>query len=346
MPREQQEYIDLFNDVEVSQTLFQELETRRLGFSILEASTLGDIRVVDKAYYVAQVSPRFLSVALFTILSFIIGCIVAIIRGYNFLPISNPAELFDNNIRLPIVGVLPEFEDAELAKHDIKITSAIESLIINIGSSDNNNDNKVISITSPSASNGKSTISMRLAEGFAKIGKKVLLVDNDLKRGNIAKFYNLRSINEEKFYSINDTNIDNFRVENNFYVIPRVKKLNNTFQFLYNPKYTSMIDFFKENFDIVIFDTAPILSVADSSILIEKSDFNILVVRHSFNKINQIKQAIDNFEQLNKNINGIVYNAYAAPKNYYGYYGIYGNYSYQYYAEKYLDDVYDYKNEI
>ena len=50
MPKEQQEYIDLFNELEVSQALFEQLESRRLGFSILEASTIGDVRVIDEAY--------------------------------------------------------------------------------------------------------------------------------------------------------------------------------------------------------------------------------------------------------------------------------------------------------
>ena len=63
-------------------------------------------------------------------------------------------------------------------------------------------DKKIITITSPSPGNGKSTISMKLAEGIAKIGKKVLLVDNDLKRGNIAKNYNIKSISEKTFNSI------------------------------------------------------------------------------------------------------------------------------------------------
>ena len=68
MPKEQQEYIDLFNDLEVSQALFEELESRRLGFSILEASTIGDIRVIDKAYVNTLVSPQIVFVFLATIL--------------------------------------------------------------------------------------------------------------------------------------------------------------------------------------------------------------------------------------------------------------------------------------
>ena len=185
----------------------------------------------------------------------------------------------------------------------------------------------------------------KLAESFAKIGKKVLLVDNDLKRGKIAKNYNVRSISEATFDSIDESSINKYMIHDNFYLIPRVKGLNNTFQFLYNYKYKEKIKFFKDNFDFIIFDTGPILSVADSSILIEQSDLNILVVRHGINRMNEIKQSIDNFKQINQNIDGIVYNAYSKPKSYYGYYGIYGNYSYQYYADKYLDDTYEYEKK-
>ena len=346
MPKEQQEYIDLFNDLEISQALFEELESRRLGFSILKASTIADIRVIDEAYVDTMVSPRLTSVAVSTFFAFILACIFAIFRGFFYLPISNPAEIFDNNIHLPIIGVIPKVDDMELNKDDVRLNTAIESLIVNINSLQNTQlDKKILTITSPSPSNGKSTISMKLAEGFARIGKKVLLVDNDLKRGNIAKNYNIKSISEKTFNSIDATTLNNYMVHHNFYIIPRVKGLSNSFQFLYSYQYKEKIKIFKDNFDFIIFDTGPILSVADSSILIEKSDFNVLVTRHGINRINEIKQSIDNFKQINKNIDGIVYNAYAKPKSYYGYYGIYGNYSYQYYADKYLGEAYEYDKE-
>lgn len=345
MPKEQQEYIDLYNDVEVSQSFFKELESRRLGFSILEASTIGDIRIVDNAYVDSLVSPNFITVLVSAFMSFIIACIIAIIRGFNFLPLSNPAEIFDNNIHIPIIGVIPEIDDIS-ATDDIRLNTSIESLIVNINAIQNDQkDKKIITISSPSPFNGKSTISMKLAEGFAKIGKKVLLVDNDLKRGKIAKNYNIKNISESTFNSIDETSINDYLVHDNFYIIPRVKGLNNTFQFLYNYNYQEKIQFFKDYFDFIIFDTGPILSVADSSILIEKSDFNLLIVRHGINRMNEIKQSIENYNQINKHVDGIIYNAYAKPKSYYGYYGIYGDYSYQYYAEKYLEEAYDYEKQ-
>ena len=115
---------------------------------------------------------------------------------------------------------------------------------------------------------------------------------------------------------------------------------------MYKLGYREKIEFFKDYFDFIIFDTG-YLSVADSSILAEKkSDFNIIIARHGINRMNELKQSIDNFKQINQNIDGIISNAYAKPKSYYGYYGLYGNYSYQYYAEKYLDDAYDYEKKI
>ena len=346
MPKEQQEYIDLFNDLEVSQALFEQLESRRLGFSILEASTIGDVRVIDEAYVDSLVSPQFLIVILSGIVGFIIACIVAIVRGLNFLPVSNPAEIFDNNIHIPIIGVIPLINDFESDDEMTKLDVAVESLIVNINSIQKNQaDKNLITITSPSPSNGKSTVAKKLAIGYAKIGKKVLLVDNDLKRGNIAKDFERHSISEKTFNSITDATIDNYKIEDNLYLIPRVKGLTNSFQFLFSYEYKEKIKFFKDTFDFIIFDTGPILSVADSSILIEKSDINFLIVRHGINRTNEIKQSIVNYNQINKDIDGIVYNAYSKPKSYYGYYGLYGNYSYQYYAEKYLYESYDYKKE-
>lgn len=346
MPKEQQEYIDLYNNLQVSQTLFEELESRRLGFSLLEASTIGDVRVVDEAYVFSQVSPKIFTVIFSTFIGFVIASIVAILRGLYFLPISNPAEIFDNNIYVPAIGVIPIIDAESNTDNDNRVNASIETLIVNINSMKNADPHKnLITITSPSPNNGKSTISSKLAKGLTLIGKKVLLVDNDLKRGKLAEKYDVKSISENTFNQIDESTINKYFLDNGLYFIPRVKGLTNSIQFLYSHKYAEKIKFFKEHFDYVIFDTGPVLSVADASVLIDKSDINLLIVRHGINKINEIKQVMDNLKQIDKKLDGIIYNAFARPKNYYGYYGLYGNYSYQYYADKYLNDNYEYEKE-
>ena len=354
MPQEQQEYIDLYNEVEITQKLFEELETRRLGFSILEASTIGDIRVVDDAYMVTKVSPRIVSIFVMTIFGFLISCVIAIVRGVSYLPITNPAELYDNNLFEPIVGVIPyadeinsKFNEKEpiSTNEETALSSAFESIIVNLRSLKNEGNKKnIISITSPSPSNGKSTISTYLSESLLKVGNKVLLIDADFKRGKLNKYFDTKSITEKDFFNINEDNINNYMTNNDLYFIPRVRALSNSFQFICSPKFNEKLDFFKNYFDYIVIDTAPILSVADTSVLIEKSDFNFLVIRHAMNKINEVKKSVDLFNQINQDVDGYIYNAYAKPKSYYGYYNIYGNYQYQYYAEKYLDYSYDYKD--
>ena len=345
MPTEQQEYIDLYTEVETSKILLEELETRRLGFSILEASTIGDIRVVDEAYKETQVSPRLMTVAVITMLSFIFACLVSIYRGLNLLPITNPAELFDNNINEPIMGVIPFSDDINYNEiSDKKVLSAIESLIVNLSHLNNDKPKKVILITSPTPANGKSTISSQLALSFSTVNKKVLLIDSDLKRGSLQKHFNLKSLKKDDFNSIDDTNIDDLKVNENLYIIPRIRGLSNSFQFILSNELIKKIEYFKSKFDYIIFDTAPILSVADTAIISNLSDINLMLIRHEVTKLNEIKQARENLSQIKKSIDGYIYNAYSRPTGYFGYYEYYGNYAYQYYSDKYLYEAYDYKD--
>ena len=351
MPREQQEYIDLFNQVEITQNLLAELETRRLGFSILEASTIGDIRVVDNAYMESRVSPDLLAVIFTTLFAFFISLLIAIVRGVNFLPITNPAEIMDSGIFEPIMGVIP-FEDGidkvDLNSDASKYKSAMEALIVNIRSLQDEKDNeaKIISLTSPTALNGKSTTSKKLAETLSLLGNKVLLVDADFKRGGLGKSFDVKSISEKTFFDINSSNLDSYRIADNFYLIPRVKGLINSFHFICNSQYPKFFNEIKNNFDYIIFDTAPLLSVADTSAILKLSDINLLVLRHEVNKIKEVKLTLDMFSQINIPVNGFIYNAYAKPTGYYGYYSLYRNYSYAYYSDKYLNDSYDYKKEV
>lgn len=347
MPKEQQEYIDLYNNLDISKSLYEELESRRLSFSIIEASTLGNIRIIDDAYKDSLESPKIISIISFSFIAFIIAILVAIIRGANFMPISNPAELFDNDITQPILGVLPYADDIENIRENNQFNSSLEALIVNIEALEDDKElSKIILITSPSPYNGKSTLARNLSESLVKANKKVLLIDNDLKRGKLARNYNLRGISESKFMNINEETIQEYKLDDSFYFIPRVKGLADSFRFLYSKAYRDKINFFKSQFDYIVFDSAPILSVADTPILASMTDITLLVVRHGYNKSNEIKQSIQSLNQVNTELDGIVYNAYAKPKSYYGYYGLYGNYSYQYYAEKYLENSYEYKKDV
>lgn len=348
LPLAQQQYIDLFSDVEMNQTIYSELISKRLEYSIKEASTLGNIRIIDSAYLVGKVSPLTIIIILGSFISFILSLIVSIVRGLYFLPISNPAEIHDNNIDTKIVGVIPSVEEISLdVNQNERLSQSLEQLVVNIKALTPKNEDKALTIllTSPTSGNGKTTISTSLALKIQEAKEKVLLIDCDFKRGDINSKFGIQKINKEDFSQINQSTIENYRVKDNLYVLPKISKLRSSFEFVYSNQFLDKLEEFKKFFDYIIIDTAPILSVSDTSILLPFSDVKLCMTRHSVTKINEIKQSIAIFSQVGQELDGIIYNAYERPSSYYGYYGLYGNYAYQYYAKKYLYESYDYKKD-
>ncbi len=354
LPVAQQEYVDLFTNLEVSEELYSELVSRKLNFSLMEASSIGNIRIVDDAFVKELVGPKIYTVILCAVLAFFFGISLAIFRGHFFIKISNPAELKDSGIKNKILGVIPHFEIFEqFDPEDIKFKQAIETTILNIEtifsapkSIEKNNGCRKIVVTGPTPENGKSFISRSIALSLSEIGHKVLLLDADLKRGLQHKFFNNETIDMKRFLNISLDQIDDLKIKNNFYLLPRIKKIKNSFEHLYSDQFLRKISDFETFFDYIIFDTAPILSVSDTGLLLTTSDLNILTVRHEVNKISEINQSKQIIEQLGRSFDGIIYNDYSKPKSYYGYYDLYGDYSYRYYAERYLyDDYYETKDD-
>lgn len=184
-----------------------------------------------------------------------------------------------------------------------------------------------------------------MAKKFSEVGNKVLLMDLDLKRGNQHKEFNQRPITRQDFADIEDSMLNNFKVEDNFYFIPKISGLLNSFELIYSELFNTKIEHFKSIFDIIIIDTAPILSVSDTQILMTRGDvINLSICRHGVTKLRELQQAQFIADQIGSQFSGIIYNAYERPSSYYGYYGLYGNYNYQYYAKKYLYESYDYED--
>ena len=104
----------------------------------------------------------------------------------------------DGGITTNLIGVVPKF-DTEKPKEQTEITkfsSCFESIVLNIETLQANNNKNLILITSATASNGKSYVSRNIARKLSEIGKKVLLIDNDLKEEasikNLAKAQSLQ----------------------------------------------------------------------------------------------------------------------------------------------------------
>ena len=346
LPLSQQEYIDLYKNVEISQNSLVNLINLKLEYSILEASTIGNIEIVDYAYNKGQISPTISSPLIIIFLFVVAGILFVIIKKVFFSKIENPAELqerFDKKV----VGVIPFLTDnfdIDVIPDNLSqsISALIYSIINNEKISNNINEKKVILITSALKEAGKSTISQIISNKLASLGHKTLLIDFDFKKGSQHKFFGKEKILAKDFLELDKADLKKYQIKENLTLIPKIKKAGDSFHFVSSDIFADKFESLANEFDFVVIDTAPVLSIVDTNVLFKFADFKLQVVRHHNSKMSTVDQALFLIEQSGDEIDGFVYNAYkeSGSYRYYGYTN-YG-YKYQYYASKYLYNDYDY----
>lgn len=173
-------------------------------------------------------------------------------------------------------------------------------------------DLKSFLVTSLAPSSGKSTISANLATTFAAQGKKVLLVDTDMRKPTIHKIFKLRN-NEGLSTLITSKEamtsdyIEKIDVENMF-ILTSGPTPPNPAELISSKRMEQLIDEMEQIFDLVIFDTPPVLAVADSQIMAGKVDGTLFVLRKGVDRKEQIITAKERMDSVNANVLGAIYN--------------------------------------
>lgn len=208
------------------------------------------------------------------------------------------------------------------------ISESIRTLRTNLQFSSVDKKIKTILITSSVPGEGKSFIAANLACSFANSGSKVLLVDCDIRKGRqhrIFGFHNKKGLsnllldNVTKVYSeyIHET------VINNLSVIFKGMTPPNPSELLNSEKNKQLISVLKDEFDVVIFDGAPITGLPDSLIMSTLVDGVIVVTACKETTITLLENTKKSLQNVNANILGVILNRASSSKNkYYGtYYG-------------------------
>lgn len=187
---------------------------------------------------------------------------------------------------------------------------------------------KTILVTSSVPGEGKSFIAANLACAFANSGSRVLLVDCDIRKGRQHRIFsshnkkglsNLLLDDVRNVYSeyVNETAIKNLSVIYKGMTPPNPSELLNS------DKNKQLISILKDDFDVVIFDGAPIVGLPDSLIMSTLVDGVIVVTACKETSISVLEDTKRNLQNINANILGVVLNRASGKKNkYYGsYYG-------------------------
>lgn len=180
-------------------------------------------------------------------------------------------------------------------------------------------------VTSTTQSEGKSLTAANLAIAFAQQGKKVMLVDADMRRptshytfriSNTFGLSNLLVGDHTLEQLVHDVNVDNLDVLTCGPIPPNPSEL------LASNRMRELIGIAKQNYDLVIFDTPPVLAVTDPQILANETDGVLLVVRSKKTEKDAAKRAKELLDQANANLLGAVLNDKdTKDSNYLYYYG-------------------------
>ncbi len=209
---------------------------------------------------------------------------------------------------------------------------------------------KVIQVTSPLPGDGKSTTSTNLAMAFAQTGKRILLVDADLRKPRIAKLLNLESgpgFSDALLDLCDPEEAIQPTVNENLFAVGAGAIPPNPSELLQSDRFVQLLNRWRDQFDYIIVDTPPVLAVSDSAIVSEATDTILLAVRITKNGRKTAVRATDILRHAGSNVGAIVVNGYQTKKASYGYTGGYDTDAYGYgYGESHKSYYRDSKPDL
>ncbi len=215
---------------------------------------------------------------------------------------------------------------------------SIRGIRTNLAFSSLDKDIKIIINTSPESGDGKSFVTANLAVAYAQEGKKVLLIDADLRRGrqheifevmnSVSGGYSNLILNYDEKIALEEYILTSF--DKNIDILPTGPTPPNPVELLASENNQKLLKRLKKNYDLIIMDCPPIIGLSDALILAQISDINMITVSAKKTKMENLEKTKRQFEQANIKINGVILNKVTTQGNsYFNYY-----YNSDYYGEK------------
>lgn len=199
---------------------------------------------------------------------------------------------------------------------------------------------RVISVTSPAAGDGKSTLALNLALSLAQSGKRTVLVEGDFRRPKVHKltgvdnksgFVDVLRGDVELTDAIQETKVPDF------FVLPCGRRPKDPAELLARPQFEQLLQVLREKFEYVIIDTPPVLAVTDPCGVAARVDGVLVCMRLSRHTRDLGRRTIEQLRDIGATIAGIVING-VEEQDAYGY----GNYRYSDYRYYYKNYNYKY----
>lgn len=350
LPDVQRQYLQLYRDVEVKQQLYTALLNTYQTLNVAKAGEIGNVRIVDTAIEpVKPIKPKKLIILVLSIfVGGFIGVMLALLRKMLRTGIKDSTQI-ENEFDLPVYATVPRSPVQESRIKLLKKKKSIPILAIKHGDDVAieslrsmrtaihfalaNAKNNIISIAGPAPEVGKSFISVNLATILAQSNKRVLLIDADLRRGYLNKYFNAEikpGLSEYLAGEVGLNEITHHSEVAGLDMITRGKSPTNPSEALSTPQFIAFLEEIMPLYDHILIDTPPVLAVTDGVVIAQNAGVNLVIARHAKTHMKELELTLSRFEQAGIKVNGFILNDIQSTAGYsYGY-----NYAYGYKTNK------------
>ena len=342
LPDTQQTALRLRRDVEVSTTLYVGLLSTAQQLRITRAGTVGDVRIIDAATvgrYPVQ-PRRQVIVATAALLGLALSLAAVFLLRAMRVAVEDP-DTIERKLGLPVLASIPHSKaQAALTRHGKRrgpgsggallavshpeddAVESFRSLRASLHFSMLAVPRKSLLITGPKQSIGKSFVAKNIAVVLAQAGKRVVVIDADLRKGHLHEEFRLqRGAGVSDYVTgrmalheiLRATEVENLSV------VTTGELPSNPSELLMHARFDGMLRELEAIFDLLIVDAPPILAVADAAIIGRHSGATILVARAGSHPVRELDQAVRRLQQAGVSLNGVVFNDLDVRKQRYRY---------------------------
>lgn len=359
LPSVQQDAVRLERDVKVNNELYQQLRNNALQLQLIREGKIGNVRLIDQAALPEEpVRPKkALTLLLALALGTIAGVSVALTRAAFFRGIRSPQEV-EVETGLSVYSTIPLSPAqqavavrvaqrapgrhilAEIAPKDVAI-EALRSLRTALQFALLETGNNVVLITGGTPGVGKSFVSANFAAVLASAGKRVLLIDADIRKGHLNQYFGIErecGLSEMIAGSLSKQDGIRRNLLPNMDVITTGTLPPNPAELLVSGAFCELMNSFSKEYDIVLIDSAPVLAAADTLSLANFAGALFLVARAGQTHAGDLHESARRLAHAGKQPTGVLFNALDLTRRHYGKYGYkYGAYSYGTYRYQQYD---------
>ena len=348
LPRLEQQQLQLQRQLMVAQTTYQELLRQFQLVQVAENQNIGNARIISEALVPEiAVSPKKpLNLALGGFLGLLLGAGTALLLESKNQTLKNIEEA-NRLLGFPLLGTIPLYGEKK-TKNTVEglqevplldqpyapVSTSLEMLNTNLGFTISDKELQVILVTSATSGEGKSFVAANLAVAASHVGKRVLLIDCDMRRPRQHRIWEIPNLlgMSNILAGQNESKQALHKVFLNVDMLPSGKIPPNPVTLLDSQRMADLIEAARQNYDFVVIDSPPLTAVTDPLIIGKFADGLLLVVRPGKVEYSALKSGKSLLNQSKVPVLGMVVNGVSEESGYGGYY--YYRYYRGYYRER------------